>query len=147
MKYKPLNEIRQVADVIPLGPNAGKMSRRERLEQWAQALERHDGAIKPLMRIEYMRSQERMALSGAGTPLAVAYADPVLRAEGLKSERYGDAVAFFNLNEHEAHYLLCDCHYGGRMTPARVAERARSIANRASLRDLWLRLRDAVMLR
>jgi len=119
------------------------MSRRERLERWATDLERYDGRLKPLMRIEYLPEQERRMLRGDDTPLAVAYKDPVLREEGLASDRLGDAMTFFELTEHEAHHLLCDCHYYGSMTGTSVAARARATANKVTVRELWDRARDA----
>lgn len=142
MKHTSLDEIRRVADTFPA--ESGKMDRRARLERWATVLERHKGPVKPLYRIEYLAPQERALLRGDDTPLSIAYADPVLRAEGLASDRLGDAKAFFELSEHEAHHLLCDCHYGGTMTADGVASRIRAVANRMSVRELWDRACDAV---
>jgi hypothetical protein len=141
MQHKSLDEIRPVAQVIPA--EAGKMSRREKLERWATVLESYEGRVRPLLRIEYMPEQERVLLRGDETPLSVAFGDPVLREQGLASDRFGDAKTFFELTDQEAHHLLCDCHYHGTMTAAGVAARARSIANRVSFREIWDRTREA----
>jgi hypothetical protein len=69
--------------------------------------------------------------------LAVAYKDPVLRTEGLASDRLGDAKAFFALTDDEAHHLLCDCHYRGTMMSSGVAARLRSYANRGTAQGAW----------
>jgi hypothetical protein len=141
MEYKTLDEISRVAQVES---GFGTMSRRERLERWATVLERYEGRLRPLRRIEYVSKQERKDLWGEDSPLTVAYKDPVLRAEGLTSDRLGSAMAFFQLTEDAAHHLLCDCHYRGMMTTAGVAARVRSIANRVTFRELWDRARNAV---
>jgi hypothetical protein len=113
------------------------MSRRERLERWARVLERHDGPVKPFFGIEHLPRGERRALRGEQTPLAVAFADPVLRAEGLKGDSLGEVMGFFELTERQAHRLFCDCHYLGAMTPNAVAGRLRTIANGDGVPKFW----------
>src|SRR5690606_335509 len=66
--------------------------------------------------------------------LTIAFSDPVLREEGLKSDRLGDTMEFFGLNDNDAHRLLCDCRYYGAMTGERVAERLRRHAQRQEFR-------------
>jgi hypothetical protein len=144
MEYKTLDEIGRVARAVSLESGIGRMSRRERLERWATVLERYEGRLRALMRIEYLSQQERIDLRGEDTPLTVAYRDPVLRAEGLTSDRLGSAMAFFHLSERAAHHLLCDCHYQGTITAAGVAAQVRSLANRVTLRELWDRARNTV---
>jgi hypothetical protein len=144
MEHRALDEIRPVAQVIPFVAASSKMSRRERLERWATVLERYEGMLMPLIRIEYLPEPERVLLRGDATPLTVAYRDTVLREEGLTSDRLGDAMAFFALTKGQAHRLLCDCHYYGAMTTAGVAARVRSIANQVTLRELWDRARIIV---
>jgi len=64
-------------------------------------------------------------LRGDDTPLALAYADPILREQGLTGDRLGDIMSFFELSHRDAHYLLCDCHFHGTMTSRSVAARVR----------------------
>jgi len=137
MEHRTLAEIKRTALTTPLETSAPKMSRREKLERWAALLERHSGPLLPLMRVEYLPEYARKMLRGDDTPLTVAYKDPHLQAEGLKSDRLGDGMTFFELTDQEAHHLLCDCHYCGTMTAENVAARARFAANGPSARGLW----------
>ncbi|MBV8535791.1 MAG: hypothetical protein JO128_09370 [Alphaproteobacteria bacterium] len=142
MEYRTIREIKGVATVTRLP--VARMSRRERLLRWAAVLDSQPTQpIKPLMRIEFLPRQERMLARRDESPLTIAYRDPMLREEGLAGDTLGEAVRFFELSDHEAHYLVCDCHYHGgmTMTPEGVAKRARSIADRVTLRDMWNRVR------
>ena len=104
------------------------MSRRERLERWANVLDRNPGKLNALTRIEYLPSSERPFARADNSPLEVAFKDPVLREEGLAGDRLGDTMAFFELSDRQAHRLFCDCHYYGSMTGAGLAQRLRMIA-------------------
>ena len=142
MEYRTIREIKGVATVRRL--HATRMSRRERLQRWAAVLESNPTQpIKPLMRVEFLPRPERLLARREDSPLTIAYRDPVLREEGLAGDSLGDAMGFFELSDHEAHYLVCDCHYHGgmTMTPAGVATRARAIADRVTLREMWARVR------
>jgi len=140
MQHRTLSEVGQIAKVGPLETVPRKMTRREKLERWATALDQLDRKpLKSLMRIEFLTEEERCLLREENTPLSIAYGDPILRDEGLASDRYGDSVAFFELTRDEAHYLVCDCHYHGSMTAAEVAGRVRSVARRFSVREFWSR--------
>jgi hypothetical protein len=146
MKHATLDEIKPLAEVIPFPPTSSKMSRRERLERWATALQRYQGSLRPLLGIEYLPEREYALARGTDTPLTVAYRDSILREEGLTSDGLGDAMSFFDLTKRQAHYLLCNCrYYYGSMTAAEVAARVRFIANRVTLREFWRRIRLTVM--
>ncbi len=142
MEYRTIREIQGVATVTRL--QTPPMSRRERLQRWAAALESNPTqTIKPLVRVEFLPRQERMLVRRDDSPLTIAYRDPVLREAGLSGDNLGDAMKFFELSDHEAHYLVCDCHYHGgmTMTPEGVAKRVRGLANRVTLREMWSRVR------
>jgi hypothetical protein len=131
MEYKPLDELRHLADVEVPAPRS--MSRIERLERWAELLEREPKRrLRSLGEIEFKTPAERKVMRANDSPLAVAFADPVLRAEGLASDRLGDAIAFFELTESQAHRLLCSCMNGMSMTASRPAHRIRAIAKPGS---------------
>lgn len=121
MKQRPLHELTRVArvDTAP-EPSCPRLSRRQRLERWAAVLERHRGELQSLHGTEYQSRSTRAAMRADNSPLTVAFDDPVLRAEGLKSDRLGDAERFFGLSAREAHEILCYCHAGWSMSP-RVA--------------------------
>ena len=133
MKLKTLEELKQVAQVRP-PLTRDRMSKRQRLERWAEALElapqRH---LRSLYETEYTSSRRRYALRQENSPLTVAFQDPVLRAEGLRSDRYGDALKFFKLSHGELHHIVCYCHHGPTMAPRAVATRVRSAAGRTEL--------------
>ena len=111
------------------------MSREERLERWAIVLERFDAPLAPFRDVEFLPAEQRCQLRTAGSPLALAYDDPVLRHAGLPSDRFGDGAAFFGLSRFQAHRLLCSCGYVGTMRASEVARRVRAIA--ARLRRRW----------
>ena len=112
MKHTPVSEISHVADVhvVPLKP---PLTRVERLERWAEALEREpDRVLTSLEEIEWKSESERRDMRADDSGLTVAFEDPVLRTEGLGSNRLGDAATFFRLTDREAHFALCSCVYG-----------------------------------
>src|SRR3546814_17087029 len=80
------------------------MSRRERLERWADLL---DAAaprrLLSLHELEWLPLAKRAALRANGSALSVAFADPMLREAGLPSDRFGDAVSFFDVSERDMH--------------------------------------------
>jgi len=84
---------------------------------------------------------------GADQPMEVAYRDPILRAEGLAGDRFGDALEFFALTQNEVHHVLCDCHYHGTMTGKAVASRLHSYAKRGTSGGVWKRAYAAMIAR
>ena len=128
MKLKTLEELKRVAEVRP--PLArDRMSKRQRLERWAEVLElAPQRYLRSLFETEYMSPRRRYALREDNSPLTVAFEDPVLRAEGLESDRYGDALKFFELSNGELHHIVCYCHNGPTMAPRAVATRVRAAA-------------------
>lgn len=133
MKHQDPRELIGNAEAVPLADGLVRMSRRERLERWADALATHGGQLNALRQIEYLRPAERRAYRGENTPLTVAFSDPVLREEGLKGETLGEAMDFFELNEIDAHTLFCDCHYHGTMTGSGLSARLRSYVRRSAV--------------
>jgi len=105
------------------------MTRQQRLRRWADVLKR-EGArpLEALRWVEFYAEPERRQLRRDRSPIAFALSDPVLRAEGLTGDTLGDAQLFFGLSDDEAHKLLCDCHFQGRLTGRSAARRVRSLA-------------------
>jgi hypothetical protein len=127
MRHQRIEDVGASAALVEV--RSPRLSRRERLERWAELLERDPGRrLKALWRVEYVEAERRALLRGDDSPIAVAFADPVLRDDGLEGDTLGDAERFFELSAGEAHYLLCDCHYMGRMDGATVARRVRGAA-------------------
>ena len=127
MEYRTFDQLRRVADVHA---EQRSMSRRERLERWAEVLEREPSRrLRSLGEIEFKTKEERQVMRADGSPLTVAFHDPILRAEGLASDRLGDAVSFFQLTDGQAHRLLCSCMNGWSMLAGTTARRITRIAN------------------
>jgi hypothetical protein len=138
MKHQPIHEIDALAEIAEV--QGATLSRRDRLERWADLLSRNPHRqLKALSRVEFYAERERALLRGENTPISVAVGDPVLREAGLQGDTLGDAQSFFELSDAEAHYLLCDCHFVGQMDGEGVAHRIRTLAasNSASSRR-WI---------
>ncbi len=128
MKLKTLEELKRVAEVRP-PLTRDRMSKRQRLERWAEVLElAPQRYLRSLFETEYMWPRRRYALREDNSPLTVAFEDSVLHAEGLESDRYGDALKFFELSDWELHDIVCYCDYGPTMAPKAVAHRVRAAA-------------------
>jgi hypothetical protein len=107
MEHQTIHEISEVARVYG---SSMRILRRARLERFATLLESHQGAFRLLNRIEYIPVAERQSLRRDNSPLMIAYGDAGFRAEGLASDRLGEAERFFDLTPRQTHHLLCDCH-------------------------------------
>jgi hypothetical protein len=122
MEHKHLDQLRSVADIEP-----GSLTREERLQRWIELLERNPSRrLNTLGEIEYQPPAERALARANDSPLTVAYDDPVLQAEGLASDRLGDAMTFFGLTDGQAHYTLCSCLSGRTMDAGTCAQRLRN---------------------
>jgi len=131
MEHKTIDEIRDVAAVLPSYVRPHPLSKYERLMLWADALERQgDRQLKTLFEIEYLHPAKRAALRADDSPLGVAYQDDRLRAEGLNGDTVGDATTFFGISEMELHDILCFCYYGKTMSAEMAAARVRFAAER-----------------
>jgi hypothetical protein len=137
MEHRTLKEVRSTSLTMPADVMAREMSRTEKLERWATLLDRHKGPLRPLRGIEFLSPDRRRVLRGDNSPLALAYSDPIFREQGLNTDQLGDGIAFFSLSQAEAHRLLCDCHYGGRMTGKELAGRVRYAARHPILFRLF----------
>jgi hypothetical protein len=128
MEYREFDKLRDVADVRVAARPA--LTRRERLERWASLLEQDPTRrLRSLGEIETKTPAERVQMRSPDSPLTVAFEDPVLRAEGLASDRLGDAIDFFEMSEDDAHRLLCSCMNGWTMSAGKVARGVRGVAN------------------
>lgn len=142
MKYSTFDQLKPVATVTEISALSKRDLRRRRLMRFATLLDAHEGTIRLFRQIEYMDDSKRRSLRSDNSPLSIAFADPVLRAEGLKGDEFGEAVEFFNLTQDEAHRVLCDCHFLGATPSSQIlASRVRTLANRKTLPEHWQGLR------
>ncbi len=140
MKLKTLKELKQVADVRP-PLERDRMSKQKRLERWAEVLElAPQRELRSLYETEYTSRHRRYPLRADNSPLTVAFQDPVLRAEGLQGDEYGDAINFFELSDDDLHYIVCFCHHGRTMTPTEVARRVCAAARWTARKSFVQRL-------
>jgi hypothetical protein len=133
MEHKTVDELKGVAEI-----HGAQMSKQQRLVRWADLLDRQANRIlTSLMEVEYAPPQERAEMRVGNSALSVAFEDPVLRAEGLKSDQFGDAVNFFELSEKEAHWVVCYCHHGRQVDARTVASVVRDLAARTGRASAW----------
>ena len=111
--------------------------RQRRLQRLAEILDQHDDTVPLLSRMEYAPWNERPYLRADRSPLTIAFEDEGFRREGLSGDRLGDVIGFFELTDREAHHLLCYCHYASSVTSKMVAERARELAAKKTVGQMW----------
>jgi hypothetical protein len=125
MEHRTSAQLRGIADVI----FPQELSKKERLERWALALEKRKGTrLSTLRETEYKPVNERSALRQENSPLTVAFEDPVLRSAGLTSDKFGDVARFFGLSHWQLHEVVCNCHFGETVAAEAVAARLRHLS-------------------
>ncbi len=127
MQYRSMEQIASDADVFMIP----SLSRRARLERWAEALARQPAQLRAIPDVECGPRRDRDARRADHSPLTVAYEDPVLRAAGLRGDTIGEAAEFFELSHAQLHHLVCFCHHGLTMDPQATAAQVRSLTQRA----------------
>jgi hypothetical protein len=128
MEHRTSAELEGFAAVI----RPQKLSKKQLLERWALALEKRKGTrVYTLRETEYKPAKERSALQQENSPLTVAFADPVLRSAGLRSDRFGEVARFFGLSHWQLHDVVCNCHFGETVAAEVVAARVRRLAARS----------------
>ena len=143
MKQQTLDQLRTVAG-ISTGQARLAMSRGERLERWAQLLEREPyRRLAAFYQTEYQTRDARGLMRSPDSPISVAFEDPVLRAEGLLGDSYDQAKRFFGVTDRQLHDIVCYCHYGAAMTAGAAAHYARA-AMAEPTSDLFARIKAAI---
>ncbi|WP_048708419.1 hypothetical protein [Microvirga massiliensis] len=134
MEHRAKDALLTIADVT--AQERGFLTRRERLLRWAECLEQDPSRrLRSLGEIEFVPAAERRDIRADESPLTVAFADPILRADGLASDRLGDAMDYFEISEWRAHRLLCSCMNGWHIQAGSFAKKLRRMSDpRADLR-------------
>jgi hypothetical protein len=105
------------------------MTKSERLHRWANNLELRK-KLELIDDAAHCTRDESSARAGS-SPLTVAFEDWAFQAEGLRSDRVGDGLAFFDLSEDEMQRIVGSSDYGRRTLPAAIAAaRVRALAER-----------------
>ncbi len=121
MRHQTLDQLHKVAE-IQIDPNQLVMNRTQRLQRWAELLERQPARLLcALPGTEYYPTHERELMRCHGSPITVAFDDPVLRAQGMQNDSYGEAKRFFELSDGQLHNIVCHCHVGETMHASRAA--------------------------
>ena len=125
MKHQTLNQLQTIAEVEPLSTYP-IMTRQQRIERWAELLAAHpERRLGALTGTEHLKREARDAVRCEGSPITVAFEDPILRALGLKDDTYGEAKRFFELTDWQLHDVVCSCHVGTTMRAQWAAARVR----------------------
>jgi hypothetical protein len=125
MQHQSIKQLRIAAEAGFSDPFL-PMTRAQRLERWAELLER-----EPMRRLgalpgtEHMSPESRDMARCLESPISVAFADPLLRLQGMQSDTYGEAKRFFELSDRVLHNIVCYCRAGATMEASRAAQYVR----------------------
>lgn len=141
MKHQTLDQMHAIA-TVHTDPMQLGMTRTERLQRWAELLEREPNRILTALEgTEYRPLLEREKMRANSSPISVAFQDEILSRQGLAGDSYGDAKRFFELTDRQLHEIVCYCHVGLSMQASRAAHSVRrAIKNRGFLASLMLAL-------
>jgi hypothetical protein len=127
MKHHAIDELQILAEVKEDFPRR-PLSRKERLERWAELLERNPHRrLSTLHETEYQPARVRATMRSDGTPISVAFEDPVFRTAGLENDSYGEAKRFFELSDEQLHKVICYCHFGATVSASTAARHIRAM--------------------
>ena len=143
MKHQTVEQVRTVAAVH--NEAMSLMSSQERQEHWARLLEQEpDRRLNTLYETEHCIPRSRETMRGDNSPISVAFADPILRAQGLMDDTYGQAKRFFSLSNRQMHGILCYCHFGETMAARAAAQAIRRVIAAESYPGWFTRLRQSL---
>lgn len=124
MEHRSHEELTQVARLYNSDLPPDPLSKRERVQRWVKLLnEQPHRKLRTLYETEYQPRNIRERMRASDTAITVAFEDPILRAEGLAGDTYGDAKRFFGLSDRQLHLALCYCHAGVEMSASTAARR------------------------
>jgi len=128
MEHKTLDQLQRVAELRPDRPQACGMSNRQRLDRWLCLLEANPiRLLNTLPGTEYQAPESLDRLRCANSAISVAHDDPLLRAEGLEGDSYGEARRFFGLSHGQLHGITCYCLNGEKISAGSTAWRLRTV--------------------
>jgi hypothetical protein len=127
MKHSTLDQFGEAVKVHSVG---SLMSAQQRLERWADLLSREpQRLLNALEGTEFSSGEAQARMRCDNSPISVAFADTLLRADGLEDDSYGAARRFFGLSDEQLHDIVCYCHFGYTMHAGTVASRVHSITS------------------
>jgi len=130
MKHVDISEVTATAAPVMI-----RMTRREKLLRWAKLVREYSRQLYLYHRLEYwdsfqlsnptnLRTVDSMSRQNA---FSLAYADPVLAAEGLKGDSIAGVMGFMELTQAQLHEFSCDC--GGAIDNDEMARRIEKLAD------------------
>ena len=126
MKHQTIEQLRIAGTVSTAATTVS--SSHQRLERWAELLEATpDRPLNTLRGTELYNPDLRELVRADDSPISVALADPILHAEGLLHDRYGDAKRFFEVSDRQMHDILCYCRLGSVTSGRIVAQAVRRV--------------------
>ncbi|MFO1184458.1 MAG: hypothetical protein U1E56_06705 [Bauldia sp.] len=130
MQYQTRSQLAEVAE-IDSRPFPALLTRAGRLNRWAVLLNREPSRLlATLYGTEFSFGRTRAKRRVDNSPISVAFADPALRACGLRDDTYGEARRFFDLTDRDLHDILCYCHLGEAVSGAMAARHVRAASEK-----------------
>ena len=83
MKHQSPEQLREAAAIVAAHPLT-QMTRRERIDRWADLLERHAGHMEALYRIEYLSDDELLEVTPENIRIRKRVLDSELRGKQQK---------------------------------------------------------------
>jgi hypothetical protein len=114
MQHRTLEQLRRSAAIEHIATqHAEPMPQRQRLERWAYLLrQRPNRRLHSLPGTEFVPPERRNRMRHSNSPISVAFADPLLRAAGMRDDSYGEAKRFFGISDAQLHNIVCFCRSG-----------------------------------
>lgn len=117
----------EILSAVPVPPI---MTRKDKLERWADLISKYGDDIQLVHRLEYWDEWQLDAslnqLYVLKTAFQIASDDPMFKTMGL-IDTASSAMNFFEIDQHEIHEFTCDC--GGHLSNTAMARRIRNIAD------------------
>jgi hypothetical protein len=121
--------IQDLLSPMPVQPKV--MTKKERLEHWAELVRHFKGPLYLFHNLEYYTPlQLKSAYPGCGaiSAFTLAEKDTTFQDQGLKvGSTLADHMKFFSLTQQELHEFSCDC--GGHIDNRNMASRIQHVAD------------------
>jgi hypothetical protein len=145
MEHRTFDLLERMAEVHVSHPPLPALTRDERLTRWAELLEADpQRLLRTLPGTEYRGWEARDAIRIADSPITLAAVDPILKADGLRGDSYGDAKRYFTLSDWQLHDIVCFCHFGETVTAGEAARHVRAAIGVPANVGPLTRLRQAI---
>jgi hypothetical protein len=131
-------------ELPPTPAETPPQGREERLAAWATLLERR-ATLSEIRALDFAPPAACDALRKDGSAASVAFADPTLRAAGLRGDSVSAVREFFQLNLNECHRVLCQCGTARVFAGPDAAATVRRLARRRRIDRAETRLCVAVL--